>query len=158
MGTKIDILMHNLKMVIILIGLIASSIIYALHITTNIGGNYSALAILSSTLFGFFITSFSVLLLVFERSDNEMSPLIKIMKHAKSYPDIYKYYLFTIFLLGTSIAIFTFFWLTGFYGLSIIVSNAITSFLLIEITLFSAVSMILLDIIIKNLVVKREQL
>lgn len=74
--------------------------------TTQMTQFYTTVSLAFITLLGFFITALSIFLLLFDKAEKLIGNKLNVIKNHKSYPQIYQYFLRTIYVLGTSSGVF----------------------------------------------------
>jgi hypothetical protein len=67
---------------------------------------YTTISLAFITLLGFFITAMSILLLLFDKAKEIAGNKLNVIRNHKSYPQIYEYFLRTIYVLGISSGVF----------------------------------------------------
>lgn len=67
---------------------------------------YTTVSLVFVTLLGFFITALSILLLLFDKAEKLRGNKLNVIRNHKSYPQIYEYFLRTIYVLGISSGVF----------------------------------------------------
>ena len=106
MSKIFELIEENAGKFVLLAGAIIAILIYLMGVSTNLDYTYSTLITISATLFGFFITALSILLLVFDDNNVKNKPLLRVIQSAKSFPMLYDYMFYAIYSFGATISVF----------------------------------------------------
>jgi hypothetical protein len=148
MSKIFELIEENAGKFVLLAGAIIAILIYLMGVSTNLDYTYSTLITISATLFGFFITALSILLLVFDDNNVKNKPLLRVIQSAKSFPMLYDYMFYAIYSFGATISVFLIIW-TSAYKNYIIIDPVLAFFLILE-TGMTMIGLILLRIMVIN--------
>lgn len=149
----------------IIAGLICAMVILVimLHDGINLNQNqalqfYSLIATVSITILGFYITAVSILMFAFTQAANEPGNPLNIIKSAKSYPQLYNYFMIAIYSFSLAFLFSLIFYILNLiHNLSIIMGQitiAILSIFLFWSILYGIITIYLLSLVVNNFVKK----
>lgn len=117
---------------------------------------YGLVATISITILGFYITAISILMFVFKEASNDKGNPINIIKSARSYPQLYSYFMKAIYAFGaTFLVVFILYLLNLFMLLPNTLFYLTVAFLclfLIMSMTYGALTIYLFSVVVSNFV------